>query len=154
MAEKIEPACLPSIKKATPKAPVIGVFATSDPRIDKDSRIRCQNIVKMAAEVISGKVVMPDKTPVAGGIFDCAGRWRGAGRYCRAAVPQGGRGYSGVRAGYVGISAAYGHLAFAAISGRIRRSILPAATAGQSPAWCMLMPFAARSAQYGRMMQP
>ena len=26
-------------KKATPKAPVIGVFATSDPRIDKDSRI-------------------------------------------------------------------------------------------------------------------
>jgi len=64
MAAKVEPMCLPNIRKATPKTPVIGVFATGDPRIDKDSRLRCQNIVKMAAEVISGKVVMPDKTPV------------------------------------------------------------------------------------------
>jgi L-fucose isomerase len=65
MAKKVvEAAHLPVIRKATPKVPVIGVFATSDPRIDKDSRIRCQNIVKMAADVISGAVVLPDKTPV------------------------------------------------------------------------------------------
>ncbi len=64
MAKKIEAAHLPNIRKATPKFPVIGVFATSDPRIDKDSRIRCQNIVKMTADTISGAVVLPDKTPV------------------------------------------------------------------------------------------
>ena len=64
MVKHVEPICLPNIRKATPKAPVIGVFATGDPRIDKDSRVRCQNIIKMAAEVISGKIVMPDKTPV------------------------------------------------------------------------------------------
>jgi L-fucose isomerase len=55
---------LPAIRKATPKVPVIGVFATSDPRIDEESRTRCQNIAQMAAETISGAVVMPDKTPV------------------------------------------------------------------------------------------
>jgi L-fucose isomerase len=64
MARKIEAVRLPNIRKATPKVPVIGVFATSDPRIDKDSRIRCQNIVKMTADTISGAVVLPDKTPV------------------------------------------------------------------------------------------
>jgi L-fucose isomerase len=47
-----------------PKVPVIGVFATSDPRIDEASRKRCQNIVKMTADTISGKVVLPDKTAV------------------------------------------------------------------------------------------
>ena len=64
MAKKIEAVCLPNIRKATLKVPVIGVFATSDPRIDKQSRIRCQNIVKIAADIISGSVVLPDKTPV------------------------------------------------------------------------------------------
>jgi len=64
MAKAIEAKHLPNIRKATPKVPVIGVFATGDPRIDKDSRIRCQNIVKMAADTISGAVVLPDKTPV------------------------------------------------------------------------------------------
>jgi L-fucose isomerase len=64
MAKKIEAAHLPNMRKATPKVPVIGVFATSDPRINKDSRIRCQNIVKMTADTISGAVVLPDKTPV------------------------------------------------------------------------------------------
>jgi L-fucose isomerase len=56
--------CLDVIKKATPKIPVIGVFAPGDPRIDKDSRTRAQNIVAMVADAISGQVVMPDKTPV------------------------------------------------------------------------------------------
>ncbi|GAI72462.1 unnamed protein product, partial [marine sediment metagenome] len=64
MAKKVGAVCLPSIRKAAPKVPVIGVFATSDPRIDKASRTRCQNIAKMAADCISGSVVMPDKTSV------------------------------------------------------------------------------------------
>jgi L-fucose isomerase len=64
MAQKIEAKHLPNIKKATPKVPVIGVFATSDPRIDQTSRTRCQNIAKMAADTVSGSVVLPDKTPV------------------------------------------------------------------------------------------
>jgi len=64
MAKKVEAQHLANIRKATPKAPVIGVFATSDPRIDDDSRTRCQNIAKMAANTISGAVVLPDKTPV------------------------------------------------------------------------------------------
>ncbi|MHC4476259.1 MAG: hypothetical protein ACYTEL_11475 [Planctomycetota bacterium] len=55
---------LPSIRKATPKVPVVGVFATSDPRVTKDDRVRCQNIAQMAADCISGAVVLPDKTPV------------------------------------------------------------------------------------------
>ncbi len=64
MAKKVGAVRLPNIKKAVPKVPVIGVFATSDPRIDRASRTRCQNIAKMAADVISGSVVMPDKTSV------------------------------------------------------------------------------------------
>jgi L-fucose isomerase len=64
MAQRIEAKHLPNISKATPKNPVIGVFATSDPRIDQASRTRCQNIAKMAADTISGSVVLPDKTPV------------------------------------------------------------------------------------------
>jgi len=64
MAKKIEAMRSPNIRKATPKVPIIGVFATSDPRIDKESRQRCQNIVQMAADVISGSVVLPDKTAV------------------------------------------------------------------------------------------
>lgn len=50
--------------KGQPKVPVIGVFATGDPRIDQASRKRCQNIVKMTAEIISGKVMLPDKQAV------------------------------------------------------------------------------------------
>jgi len=55
---------LTSISKANPKTPTIGVFATSDPRIDEASRARCQNIVEMVANTISGKVYLPDKIPV------------------------------------------------------------------------------------------
>ena len=64
MAQRVEAKHLPNIRKATPKVPVIGVFATSDPRIDQASRTRCRNIAKMAADTISGSVVLPDKTPV------------------------------------------------------------------------------------------
>jgi len=59
MAKRGEATRLPAIRKATPKVPVIGVFATSDPRIDEESRTRCQNIAQMAAETISGAVVLP-----------------------------------------------------------------------------------------------
>jgi L-fucose isomerase len=64
MTQKFEAKHLPNIRKATPKVPLIGVFATSDPRIDRASRTRCQNIAKMAADTISGSVVLPDKKPV------------------------------------------------------------------------------------------
>jgi len=64
MVRKAQATHLPDIPKATPKVPVIGVFATSDPRIDQASRKRCQNIARMAADLISGQVVLPDKTPV------------------------------------------------------------------------------------------
>ncbi len=64
MAKKVEATKLANIRKAQPKVPVIGVFATSDPRVDQASRVRCQNIVKMAADMISGAVVLPDKMPV------------------------------------------------------------------------------------------
>ncbi|MBN2136930.1 MAG: hypothetical protein JW720_03910 [Sedimentisphaerales bacterium] len=64
MADNAKAVHLSSIKKAFHKPPVIGVFATSDPRIDAASRKRCQNIAKMAADTIAGAVLMPDKTPV------------------------------------------------------------------------------------------
>jgi L-fucose isomerase len=64
MAKKTEASRLPATRKATPKVPVIGVFATSDPRIDKYSRTRCGNVVKMVADIVAKAVVMPDKTPV------------------------------------------------------------------------------------------
>jgi len=64
MAKKIEAQHLANISKATAWVPVIGVFATSDPRIDEASRRRCRNIAKMAADTISGAVVLPDKTAV------------------------------------------------------------------------------------------
>ena len=64
MAKKTNSTCLPEIKKATPKTPVIGVFSPCDPRIDAASRKRAQNIIAMVADTISGQVVLPDKTPV------------------------------------------------------------------------------------------
>jgi L-fucose isomerase len=64
MAKKISATNLPGIKKPNSKMPVIGVFAAGDPRIDAASRTRCQNIIKMAADTISGQVVLPDRTPV------------------------------------------------------------------------------------------
>ncbi len=64
MAKKVEATRLPAIRKATPKVPVIGVFAVGDPRIDEDSRTRCRNVAQMVADTISGEVLLPDKTPV------------------------------------------------------------------------------------------
>ncbi len=46
------------------KAPTIGVFATGDPRIDAESRQRCQNICEMAANLIADRVKLPDGSPI------------------------------------------------------------------------------------------
>lgn len=51
---------LGTVKRARMKAPVIGVFAPCDPRIDQASRTRAVNIIKMTAEVIAGGVKLPD----------------------------------------------------------------------------------------------
>jgi len=45
------------------KVPTFGVCATSDPRIDEQSRRRCVNIIEMTANVIGEAVQMPDGTP-------------------------------------------------------------------------------------------
>jgi len=47
------------IRRSTDK-PVIGVFATCDPRIDTDSRIRAANIIKMTADILAAEIKMPD----------------------------------------------------------------------------------------------
>ncbi|MCF8354708.1 MAG: hypothetical protein K9H48_09670 [Melioribacteraceae bacterium] len=46
--------------------PVIGLFATCDPRIDQSSRKRAQNIIKMTADNLSDKIKLPNgaKVPV------------------------------------------------------------------------------------------
>lgn len=46
------------------KPPVIGVFATSDPRIDAASRERCQNICDMTAGILAERVKTPDGASV------------------------------------------------------------------------------------------
>lgn len=46
-------------KSAAPGAPVVGVCATCDPRIDKPSRERAQNIVALVAEGIASKLKLP-----------------------------------------------------------------------------------------------
>ncbi|MGQ9454935.1 MAG: hypothetical protein ACUVRS_05105 [Armatimonadota bacterium] len=52
------------VSKVEKNAPVIGVFAAGDPRIDAASRKRCQNIVKMAADILAERVKLPDGSPV------------------------------------------------------------------------------------------
>ncbi len=64
MTKQIKATVLPEIKKATPKIPVIGVFAPCDPRIDQASRQRALNIIGLVADTISGQVLLPDKTPI------------------------------------------------------------------------------------------
>jgi len=45
------------------KAPTIGVFATCDPRVDRPSRQRAANIVRMVADKIAAAVKTPDGKP-------------------------------------------------------------------------------------------
>ncbi|MEA3400470.1 MAG: hypothetical protein U9R79_04420 [Armatimonadota bacterium] len=44
--------------------PVIGVCATCDPRIDQESRMRAQNIIRMTADILADRLQMPDGTAV------------------------------------------------------------------------------------------
>ncbi|HUU60544.1 MAG TPA: hypothetical protein VMZ50_13470, partial [Phycisphaerae bacterium] len=55
---------LAAARKTTAKVVTFGVCATSDPRIDTESRQRCVNIVETVAETVAEKVKMPDGTPV------------------------------------------------------------------------------------------
>ena len=55
---------LPRTAKNQSLKPVIGVFATCDPRIDEESRTRAANIIQMAAEVVANNVCLPDGTPI------------------------------------------------------------------------------------------
>lgn len=52
-----------NVASAEINAPVIGVFCAGDPRIDKPSRTRCRNIVKMAADILADRVKLPDGSP-------------------------------------------------------------------------------------------
>ncbi|MFW5840531.1 MAG: hypothetical protein ACOCZE_08120, partial [Planctomycetota bacterium] len=62
MASK--PTRLTAPKQAKAKTVTFGVCATSDPRIDPDSRTRCVNIVEMVAKQLAGAVKMPDGSDV------------------------------------------------------------------------------------------
>ncbi len=55
---------LPESQAHVAKQPTIGVCATGDPRIDAESRVRCQNIIEMTAKIVADRVKMPDGTPV------------------------------------------------------------------------------------------
>lgn len=55
---------LNSIENKNFERPVIGVFATCDPRIDENSRNRARNIVKLAADMLSSEVTLPDSSNV------------------------------------------------------------------------------------------
>jgi len=55
---------LPGIEDVHPSKPVIGIFATCDPRIDKESRIRSTNIVQMTADIVAENIRLPDEAPV------------------------------------------------------------------------------------------
>ncbi len=56
--------CLASEVEVVGGVPTFGVCATSDPRVDQESRQRCVNIIEMTANVIAEGVHMPDGTPV------------------------------------------------------------------------------------------
>lgn len=64
MSKKEKANRLPAVQKASARIPVIGVFAPCDPRIDAASRKRAQHIIAMAADTISGEVLLPDRQPV------------------------------------------------------------------------------------------
>jgi len=55
---------LSDMQASEAKLPCIGVWATSDPRVDPEARQRCQNIIKMTADTIAGRVTLPSGDPV------------------------------------------------------------------------------------------
>jgi hypothetical protein len=55
-----KPARLAPPKSQAPSAPVVGVCATCDPRIDEDARQRAKNIIALIAEAVSKELKLPD----------------------------------------------------------------------------------------------
>jgi len=55
------PARLPAVRNYKPSVPVIGVFATCDPRIEQGDRDRAANIVKITADILSEEIQLPGK---------------------------------------------------------------------------------------------
>lgn len=55
---------LPSSITNDVSPPVIGVFASCDPRIDEDSRTRARNIVRIVADILSNEIKLPDGKPI------------------------------------------------------------------------------------------
>jgi L-fucose isomerase len=55
---------LPETKRPPARTVTFGVCATSDPRIDRQSRERCVNIVRMVADAVARDVRMPDGSDV------------------------------------------------------------------------------------------
>jgi len=55
---------LPFIEETNSTNPVIGVFATCDPRIDSASRRRAVNIVEITADIIAKEIKIPSGEPV------------------------------------------------------------------------------------------
>ena len=53
-----------TVEKSEKNVPAIGVFVAGDPRIDAESRQRCRNIVRMAADILADRVKLPDGSPV------------------------------------------------------------------------------------------
>lgn len=55
---------LDDVKQSSKRStPAIGVFVAGDPRIDEESRQRCQNIVEMVANQLAERVKLMDGTP-------------------------------------------------------------------------------------------
>jgi L-fucose isomerase len=52
---------LPAVRNYKTSIPVIGVFATCDPRIGQAERKRASNIVKMSADILSEGIQLPGK---------------------------------------------------------------------------------------------
>jgi L-fucose isomerase len=52
-----------NVERSVRNIPVIGVFCAGDPRIDAESRQRCRNIVRMAADILADRVKLPDGSP-------------------------------------------------------------------------------------------
>jgi len=59
-----KPVKLAPPKSGVPASPVVGIFATCDPRIDAPSRQRAQNIVSLVAEAVAKSLKLPDGSAV------------------------------------------------------------------------------------------
>jgi len=53
---------MPFVKKKRPGVPILGVFVPCDPRIDEDSRRRAYNIGTMTANLLSERLLLPDRS--------------------------------------------------------------------------------------------